>query len=199
MQSNMEQSDLDTDQTIPAAHLLRSNSPFELYQQMPEIARFTQHRPTEQEDALAYMERLRNSRTPEDALTYVAFAPEPAPAIRWGMACLQRTHPNLSAEDAQLATSILQWLETPSDEHRWATLQHALFASHRTPWVHLGLAVGWSGGSMAPNDPLIVPYWRTPRAINVAVLSSIAALGLPNRAMHISQALDLTTQFFRIH
>lgn len=190
---------MNSDQTMPPMRKLRYDTPALLYQHIPEIKIFTKHRPLDHEDALEYFERLKSSTTPEDAITYSAFAAMPTVAIGWGVECVRINQPNLTSDDSQLANAVLHWLETPCNETRWLTLQTALFAPRRTPLVYLGLSVGWSGGAMAPNDPLAVPIWRTPRAVNAAVLSSIAGLGLDQRSFSLARALDLASGLFRIY
>ena len=195
----MMDSELDSEHTMPPKRSLRIDSPQALYRSMPEVGIFTKHRPNEHEDALGYLERLRSSTTPEDAVTYAAFAAEPKMAISWGVDCVRMNQPNLSPEDSHLANAVLQWLEYPGHETRWHAMQSALFAPRRTPLVYLGLAVGWSGGPMAPNDPSAVPLWRTPKAVNAAVLSSIATLGLDHRSVSLARVLDLAAGLFRIY
>ena len=190
---------MDSDQTMPPRFALRYDSPMQLYQHIPEIKLFTKHRPMEGEDSFGYFERLKASTTPEDAVTFAAFSAAASVAIGWGVECVRINQPNLSHEDSHMANAVLHWLENPCHETRWMTLQSALFAPRRTPLVYLGLAVGWSGGAMAPNDPLAVPVWRTPRAVNAAVLSSVAALGLNHRSVSLARALDLASGLFRIY
>lgn len=190
---------MNSEQTMPPMRSLRYEGPTQLYQHIPEIKIFTKHRPLEHEDSLQYFERLRSSTTPEDAITYAAFAATPSVAIGWGVECVRINQPNLSPVDSQLAAAVLHWMETPCNETRWVTLQTALFAPRRSPLVYLGLSVGWSGGAMAPNDPVAVPIWRTPRAVNAAVLSSIAGLGLDQRSVSLARALDLAAGLFRIY
>lgn len=55
--------------------------PADLYAAMPQLAELTQHRPRAGEDALHYLGRLRSSTTPEEAVTYTAFAALPEMAI----------------------------------------------------------------------------------------------------------------------
>ena len=77
-------------------------------------------------------------------------------------------------------------------------MKEALWAPQRTPVVLLGLAVGWSGGQFAPNDPSQVPPYRTPRAVNSAVLSCLAKSSLNRRPIELARFLDLALSLYRV-
>lgn len=187
------------DRTVPPVQALRFLSPVDLYRSIPEIAGFTKHRPEEGEDALYFFERLRSSTTPEDAVTYSAFATEGHVAIAWGLESIRITLPDVPATDQQLLNFISNWLDHPTADNRWRVMQAALFAPNRSAVVYLGLAVGWSGGALAPNDPVVVPAWRTPKAVNAAVLRTVGQVGLANRSVSLARVLDLAAGLFRVY
>lgn len=189
----------DQDHTIPPQRALRFDSPSQLYEKIPEVGGFTKHRPTEEEDPLGFFERLRASTTPEDAITYTAFATEPQVAIGWGVEAIRISLPDLPPDELQLMSWISQWLDHPSSETRWRTMQVALFAPRRSATVYLGLAVGWSGGALAPNDPVMVPEWRAPKAVNAAILRSLGHVGLEQRSVCLARVLDLAAGLFRVY
>lgn len=191
--------DPDFDQTIPPQSSLRYDRPYDLYRGIPEISGFTRHRPSENEDPLSYLDRLRSSTTPEDAITYTAFATEPRVAIQWGLNSVRMTLPDIPPDEVQLMSWVTQWVEHPTTDNRWRTLQVALFAPRRSPAVYLGLAVGWSGGPLAPNDPVSVPNWRSPRAVNAAILRAIGQVGLDQRSVRLARILDLAAGLFRVY
>lgn len=191
--------DSDFAQTIPPVKALRYERPFDLYRNLSEIGSFTKHRPEEEEDAFGYLDRLRGSTTPEDAITYTAFAVMPDVAIRWGADVVRVTLPQMPPDEEQLLNWVQNWVENPSAENRWRTLQVALFAPRRSPAVSLGLAVGWSGGPFAPNDPVKIPPWRTPHAVNSAVLRAVSMVGLQQRSVAMARVLDLAAGLFRVY
>lgn len=191
--------DTDQDRTVPPLQSLRFVSPSELYYRIPEVSGFTKHRPQEGEDAYGFLERLRASTTPEDAVTYSAFATHPQTAIAWGVEAIRITLAELSADDLQLLTWITGWLDHPSPENRWRVMQASLFAPRRSAVVYLGLAVGWSGGAMAPNDPVTVPLWRCPKAVNAAILRSLGQVGMEQRSVSLARVLDLAAGLFRVY
>ncbi|MEM7631368.1 MAG: hypothetical protein AAF822_04795 [Pseudomonadota bacterium] len=191
--------DTEQDRTIPPLRAVRYDRPIDLYREIPEVGGFTKHRPDDQEDPLGFFERLRASTTPEDAITYTAFATEPQVAINWGVEAIRVSLPDLPPDELQLMSWISQWLDHPSAENRWRTMQVALFAPRRSATVYLGLAVGWSGGALAPNDPVAVPEWRSPKAVNAAILRGLGQVGLEHRSVCLARVLDLAAGLFRVY
>lgn len=191
--------DQSGDLTVPPVQALRFASPTDLYRTIPEVAGFTKHRPELEEDALSFFERLRSSTTPEDAVTYSAFATEAHVAVAWGAEAIRITLPDVPAHDQHLLNMISSWLDYPTTENRWHVMQTALFAPNRSAAVYLGLAVGWSGGALAPNDPVVVPAWRTPKAVNASVLRTVGQVGLANRSVSLARVLDLAAGLFRVY
>ncbi|MGR3467476.1 MAG: DUF6931 family protein [Shimia sp.] len=189
--------DLDNDKTMPPQRALRFDRPAVLYREMPEVAHFTKSRPEASEDSFTFLDRLRGSTTPEDAVTFIAFAIEPRLAIQWGVTCVKDVSAYMADEERQLLAWIDGWLENPTPQNRWRILQVALFNGTRSPAVYLGLAVGWSGGPYAPNDPVRLPPWRAPRAVNSAVLRALGQVGLENRSVALARILDLASNYLR--
>lgn len=188
----------DSDYTVPPLRRLRFDTPHELFAQMPQVADFSKHRPYEGEDNFAYLDRQRSSTTPEDAITFAAFATTPRFGIYWGLQSIRSILPQAQPEDVEIFKSVAQWLASPEEGNRWLALRNSMFATHRSPAVYLGLAVGWSGGIVAPNDPSTPPPWRSPRAVNAAVLTAIARGGLDKRSVHLARTIELASGFFRL-
>lgn len=189
----------DTDKTRPPTGALRYDTPQDLYAALPQLAELTQHRPREAEDALAYMGRLRASTTPEEAVTYTSFAALPQMAIWWGHECLRCMPDALDKRDRALMELIAAWVSSPTQDFRHQIMREALWAPARSPAVMLGLAVGWSGGSIAPNDPAPVPPYRAPRSINSAVLSGLARAELSRRPIFLARFIDMAESLYRVY
>jgi hypothetical protein len=187
------------DKTQPPVSALRYATPQELYIQMPSLAQMTQHRPREGEDALQFLYRLRGSTTPEEAVTFTAYAALPKMAIWWSYECLRQASENLSPADRAMMELVATWTTYPDTENRYRTMKAALYAPVRSPAVYLGLAVGWSGGPVAPNDPAPVPASRTPRAINTAVLSCLARSDLSRRPVRLARFIQQAEALFRVY
>jgi hypothetical protein len=184
-------------QSAPPPRYLRQGSAAQLYVAMPELGRLTVARPRSAEPALNYFNRLRVSATPEDAVTFAAFAPLPQMAIWWGHESLRLLPAALSGDDSKLLEQIGRWVGAPDARLRHWIMRRALWAETRTPTVLLGLAAGWSGGALAPNDPEGVAQHRCPSAINSAVLGTLAKVPSAQRADLRDHILDLADCLFR--
>lgn len=197
LSENAESAETD-EATRPPNTTMRFGTPHELYVNFPEVKALTLHRPREGESAGDYIVRLRGSTTPEEAITFTAFAAQPAMAVWWAYGCLRTMADTLSPEDRGLMEMIAMWSGNPDNTNRWRVMKSALYAPKLTPVGYLGLAVGWSGGSVAPNDPAPVPAWRTPKAINTAVLSSVAHISLQERSRSLARFIDLAGKMFEV-
>ena len=187
----------DQDKTQPPMSALRYETPFELYSEMPQVKQMTQHRPRDDEENLEYLNRLAGSTTPEEAVTFAAFAAVPAMAIWWAYECLRIASDDMTAADRELMEHVANWCSYSDNENRYRVMSRSLYAPVRSPAVFLGLAVGWSGGPIAPNDSAAVPAHRAPRAINSAVLSCLARAELQQRPVRLARFIDLASALFR--
>lgn len=193
----MTTDDMTTDEKQPPISLLRFETPFTLFADMPHLPQMTQQRPLETETGLAFLQRLRGSTTPEEAISFVSFALLPKMAIWWGYECLRDAAHVLSAEDRAMMELVAIWTAYPDNENRYRAMKAALYAPVRTPAVYLGLAVGWSSGQIAPNDPAVVPAHRAPRAINTAVLSCLARVELQQRPVRLARFINQAMLLFQ--
>ena len=156
-------------------------------------------RPRPPEGAQDYLWRLRRSDTPEEGVTLTAFAFVPKLAIWWGHECLRTIPEVLTPTDRSMMELIARWIGEPTSENRHAVMKEALWAPERCPGVHLGLATGWSGGSIAPNDPSPIPLHRSPRAINTAVLSCLASAAMTRRTIYLTRFMDVAQSLFKVY
>lgn len=191
--------DLNSEQTLPPARAIRFNRVADLYAAMPEIAKFMHTSPDADDGYRGFLERLRASETPEDAVTFTAFALQTRVTLQWGMDCVQALAPDMTPEDSHLMAAVGDWLDDGSQEHRWTALRTALFAPHRSAAVYLGLGVGWSGGPLAPNDLVTVPSWRAPRAVSTAIMRAVGQTRTENRAASLDFVLDRAAGLLRIN
>lgn len=189
----------DAEKTRPPMGSLRFETPQELFLKLPQIAELTQQRPRPGEDALAFLGRLRSSTTPEEAVTYTAFAALPQMAVRWGYECLRLMADHLDPMERPMMEMVAAWLAHPSTNLRQRIAREALWAPSRSPSVLLGLAVAWSGGPVAPNDPMPAPLFRAPRSVNSAVLSCLARADLNRRSVYLARFIDMAETLFRVY
>jgi len=133
------------DYTIPPVNASRFDNPTELFRQIPQVSEFMKHRPQPDEGNFEFLQRQKTSTTPEDAIVFAAFAVHPISAVSWALQCMKSIHQDPKPEDMHLVSLIIQWVNHQGDENRWQILQAAMFARHRSAFVYLGLAAGWSG------------------------------------------------------
>ncbi|MCK0122296.1 MAG: hypothetical protein ABJO29_00405 [Yoonia sp.] len=189
----------DSDKTRPPSASLRFQELTDLYAGIPQIAEVTQQRPRPPEDTYDFMWRLRRSETPEDAITLTAFAFVPKMAIWWGHECLRTMPEILTPADHHFMEGVGRWLGDPSRENRHKLMKDALWSPDRVPGMYLALAVGWSGGAIAPNDPASPPLHRAPRALNTAVLSCLAQTATSRRQIYYAHFMDVAQSLFRVY
>ncbi len=199
MNDNQQTGAAEPEKTRPPISRLRFDQPVDLFAAMPQVGELMQKRPREAEDGLAFLGRLRSSTTPEEAVTFTAFAALPQMAIWWGHECLRSMPDHLDRNDRAMMELIAAWIARPSIDLRHRVMRDALWATGRSPTVYLGLAVGWSGGSIAPNDPATVPPYRAPKALNTSVLSCLAKADLNRRPIFLAQFIDMAESLFRVY
>ena len=194
-----EQKTEELEKTRPPVSALRFPTPDELFAATPQLRELLQLRPREGGTNTDFLHRLFECQTPEEAITFTAFAVQPKLSVWWGYECLRTLSTEFSREDRDLLERIATWSTQGGTEIRYQIMQKALFAETRSAAVMLGLAAGWSGTQAAPNDLAPVHPNRTPRAVNAAVLSALAQCGLANRAAHMANLLKLAESMFQAY
>lgn len=188
-----------SDKTRPPTSSLRFETPVDLYLRLPEVNELTRHRPRPGETGLDYLLRLRASTTPEEAVTFTAFAAFPQTAIGWAYECIRVMSDLLNPLERPMMELVAAWLGQPGTPMRHRIAQEALWAPMLTPSVFMGLAVAWSGGSVAPHDATPPPLHRCPRAVNSAVLSCLARADLNRRPILLARFIDMAEPLFRVY
>lgn len=176
---------------------IRPGEPKDHFATLLRLADLVKLRPQPDENGLHFLSRLRSSTTPEEAVTYTAFAAVPTDAAGWGYEALRLMADYLQPQEREMMQQIAAWLANPTTRLRHQIMRDALWAPTRTPSVLLGLAVGWSTGGPAPNDPEPVAAYKAPVAINSAVLSCLARAPLDRRSFYLARTLDMSETLFR--
>lgn len=185
------------DQTRPPMGYLRYADAPSLYAAIPQVAELTQHRPRPEEAAIEYLFRLRASTTPEEAITFTAFAAMPQMAVWWGYECLRLMSDCLEARDRPYMEAVAAWTRNPTTDLRYRLMRDALYEHFRSPAVMLALGVGWSGGAVAPNDPSPVALHRLPRMLNSAILSCLARAEMTRRPVLLARFITMAESLCR--
>ena len=147
------------------------------------------------EPPLTFLERLRRSGTPEDAVSLLAYALGRREAVWWaaqGVRLLGRIASGQT--DAPLAAAEA-WVRDPDDLRRREALRLGMTGNSRlaTSWV--ALAAGWSGGNIGPSAHAIVPATpeMTPKAVRTAILVALATVNARDRFARLQACVDIGT------
>ncbi len=175
--------------TVPPSSNLRTAVVPDLYALIPDLIEDIQLKPRPSEPAALFLARLRSSTTPEEGVTFAAYALQPRIAVWWAQECLSTLRDYLTPLDLEILDHIRAWARDPSEEMRNAVLDHALDAPSKTPGVWLGLATGASENTRADNNRL--HGVTTPRAVNAGVLSGLARGGLQNRSVNLARFITM--------
>ncbi len=185
------------DRTQPPPRNLRFPLVMDLCRVLPDIEEMLQIEADDTELPEHFVRRLAESPTPEEALTFTAYALNSHMAVWWGHDCLARISSWLPPEDADILELISDWVHRPVDPIRHRLAELAKGAAATTPAVWLAFGAAWSGGPIEPGDTTRVPAFRTPQAVNAAVLSGLARGHPRARRETLNQFVDLAIEFTR--
>lgn len=178
---------LDGDRTVPPSSNLRTLLVADLFAMVPELKEDIQLQPRPDETVSFLLARLRSSTTPEEAVTFAAYALQPRIAVWWAHECLAAMRDHLTPLDLKLMEMIRVWANEPSEEHRTAIHEAALLAPSKTPGVWLGLATAASEGGPLKGET----ERTTPRSVNAGVLSCLARGGLTKRSVNLARFITM--------
>jgi hypothetical protein len=175
-----------------AAANMRSLYAAKLFEQVPQIAEDMQARPRD-ETSPAFLKALLRGETPEEAVTFAAYALVPRYAVWWAHECLQAMSDHLTDEDRAMLGLCATWAADPDEPNRYAALDAGLGAEETGPGAWIAIAAGWSSGSMAPPDSLDVPVqpFMCARAVNGGVLSGLARVPLDQRRRKLAHFISM--------
>ena len=174
---------------------LRFNLAQDLYEAIPEIREDLSVEPTDQ-PSLEFMSGLTASTTPENAVTFCAYLLPRREAVWWGFQCVSELPDLLSPQDAEFLQLAENWVRQPEEAERNIALNRAMEVDDKTPGVWVALAAGWSGGSMVADDMSPVPPLPhlTAKAVNIALLSTLAIVDTGSRREILNNFVDIGAQ-----
>ena len=164
----------------------------EVFEAYPGLSEEMRAAPTD-DPPIEYLRALAAGGTPEDALTFCAYALGRREAVWWGCQCIRsigRLAPG--QEDASLLAAE-DWVRQPEEDRRMAALRLGGESDRQsaTPW--LALAAGWSGGNVAlvAEDGYIAPQPdMTAKAVRTAVLIALARVAAKERGQRLGMCVD---------
>lgn len=142
----------------------------------------------------AFFHALRAQGETMAALAYVAAALPKLEVIEWGLASL----PPLDSADPDFAARMLlrdtakRWLQEPDDENRRAVERLAEQSDRAWPETIIGLAIFYSGGSIAPEDsPPVSADPRLPGQLVSGAVQVVVAKRMRDDPAQADRVLDL--------
>ncbi|KQO91899.1 hypothetical protein ASF36_18775 [Methylobacterium sp. Leaf90] len=149
--------------------------------------------PPSDEPPLQFLQRLRRSETPEDAVSFLAYALGRREAVWWAAQSVRLLcRIAVGQEDAPLGAAEA-WVRDPEDLRRREALRLGMTGNQRlaTPWV--ALAAGWSGGNVGPSAQAVVQATpeMTPRAVRTAILVALATVSARDRSSRLQACIDI--------
>ncbi|MBU7578991.1 MAG: hypothetical protein KAF27_00765 [Porphyrobacter sp.] len=146
----------------------------------------------------AFFAQLRAAGEDTAAAAYLACALPKLETIEWGLASL----PPLGREDPEYAPRMLlrdaaqRWLHEPDDENRRAIERLLEGADQSWPEALIGLAIFFSGGSIAPEDSPPVPADpRLPGQLVAGAVQTVIAQNAIDDPGLAVRVLDLGNRF----
>ena len=168
---------------------LRFATAKEVFEAVPALADDMRSGPSG-EKPVGYIHRLAAGETPEDALTFAAYALGRREAVWWacqavrGLGAAEPTDEGLTLAES--------WVREPGEEQRRAALAHGTAADKAVPSAWLALAAAWSGGSIvAGPTPVQTSAHLTPKAARSAVLIALAHVPAARRADRLKMCIDV--------
>lgn len=170
------QSDTHAPQTTEPALGLRVQLAEDVFTALPALSTLVMARPQTGQHCLDFLRTLRLGQTPEEAVTFMAFALAPRHAVWWGHECLKAAPEFLTPQDIEMLDLIAAWVAEQDDKSRCAAMDAAMEVDVHGPGVWLALGAGWSGGSMSARDLPAVPPPPSAmgQALNAGIHSALA-------------------------
>lgn len=133
------------------------------------------------------------------ALTYIAHVLPKREAVWWGHQCVSGLIASPSEIDAEVMRLTEVWVRDGDDDSREAIKEvTGPLTPDRAP-IWIGLAAGFSGGSISPNPDYRVdaPADLTAKAVNAAVMIAVGEVGPQDRGPAIKACVDAGLDFAR--
>lgn len=185
--------DMPRPEDASAAANMRCVVAADLFRDIPQIAEDMAGQPLPGQTAPAFLRQLLAGVTPEEAVTFAAYALRPRHSVWWAHECLQSVTEVLVDEDRRMLELCAQWAADPTEPNRRRAIDAGMAATARGPGVWIALGAGWSGGSMAPTGlpDVAPPLFLTGRAVNAGVLSALARVAREDRRRRLAHFVGM--------
>ena len=144
------------------------------------------------EPPMAFLKRLAESPSPENAVSFCAYLLDRRETVWWASQCLRSLGWPMSRDDEVALLTAEAWVRDPEEHRRLAALEIGLKGSNKLPGVWAALAAGGSGGHLVMDGTVgpPVPVEMTASTSRVAVLLALAEQPVRDRTANISRCVD---------
>ncbi len=145
----------------------------------------------------AYALELQKSEAPLSAIAYFAHILPKRESVWWGMNCVAGLDQAKNEDDRQVLKLSETWVREGDEDARVAVHAAAEAAKKDSASVWIGLAAGWSGGSLSPSPEhrVDMPDDLTAKAVNTAVLIALGTLEPAKRDEALKSCLSAGLSF----
>ncbi|MGX1497254.1 DUF6931 family protein [Roseibium aggregatum] len=171
----------------------KASQVFEAYPELSEMV----SEPAKDMAPDAYALELQQSEAPLSAIAYFAHVLPKRETVWWGMNCVAGLDQAKTEHDRQVLQLSETWVREGDEDARSAVHAAAEAAKMDSASVWIGLAAGWSGGSLSPNPEQRVemPDDLTAKAVNTAVLIALGTVEPDKRNDALKSCLSAGLSF----
>ena len=171
----------------------RAKQVFETYPALQEMVREPSTAMTPEDFAV----ELQQSDEPLTAVAYFAHVLPKREAVWWGLKCVSGLDRTAKESDKQLLALSENWVREGDEEARAEVHSAAEAAKDDSAAAWIGLAAGWSGGSLSPNPDYKVemPDDLTAKAVNTAILIALGGVPPAERDEALNSCLSAGLSF----
>lgn len=139
-----------------------------------------------------FLDALQSDRQYQAAVCFLAHALPAREAVWWGSLCLAKASGSTLPEgEATAARACATWVLEPTEENRQVAETAAPGAGKGTPAELLAIAVGWTGGSLAPPLPKVPPVPPGPYLPAKGVYGAVLLAATNAAPLPVQEALRL--------
>lgn len=169
---------------------LRFTTALEVFDAFPSARDDIRAAPTPEAPA-AFLDALRRSDTPEDAVTFLAYALGRREAVWWAAQSVRLLGRIASGGEDAMLRAAEGWVRDPDDLRRREALRLGMASDRRLATTWVALAAAWSGGNVAPGQAVVMATPEmTPKAARTGILVALATVTARERASRLQLCVD---------
>jgi hypothetical protein len=148
--------------------------------------------PPSDEASLPFLQSLVKQESWSAAVSFCAYLLPRREAVWWGCQSVRRLQPQRSPKEAAALDLAEAWVHEPEENRRRQALALGMQGDNRSPTTWMLLGVGWSGGSVMPQQNMMVPPapQQTALAVRAGVLIALAWIPKPDAAKLAKPCLE---------